>query len=94
MEIFFLLHIYIIPFVYCKSQTKSNYFRSNCDLILDLTTFKKKVTKSFGHWTYSRKEEGTRNKSRLIEETNKIHEKSNDGKPGGCIFLGGGIKAK
>ena len=41
----FLLHIYIIPFGYCKSQAKSNYFRSNCDLILDLTTFQNKSPK-------------------------------------------------
>ena len=27
-NIFFITHIYIIPFGYCKSQTKSNYFRS------------------------------------------------------------------
>ena len=43
----FLLHIYIIPFGYWKSQTKSNYFRSNCDLILDLTTFQKKSHQKF-----------------------------------------------
>ena len=26
-NIFFITHIYVIPFGYCKSQTKSNHFR-------------------------------------------------------------------